>query len=103
LINKKSNTKKNNKVMTTTQAILWIIGGIGVILTCVYIYQMFTTKGRTKRSTHALLATGQMLAIPYATVNLLTKSGIQWKLIFVVVILAGVIAIFNLVSDTKEK
>jgi hypothetical protein len=64
---------------------------------------MFTTKGETKRSTLALLAAGQMLVTPLATFNLLTESGMLWKFIFAVVLLSGLITVFNLASDTKEK
>jgi len=86
-----------------TQAVLWVMGAIGTILACITIFKLWTTKGTTKKSTWALLATGQMLVTPYATVNLLTETGILWKVIFVVVLLAGLIAVFNLASYTKEK
>lgn len=86
-----------------TQVVLWIIGGIGTILTCVALSRMFTTKGKIKKSYWAMFATGQMLVTPYATFNLLTESGMLWKFIFVAVLLPGLIAVFNLASDTKEK
>jgi hypothetical protein len=89
--------------MTTTQVVLWIMGAIGAILACIAIFQLWTTKGTTKKSTWALLATGQMLVTPYATVNLFTESGILWKFIFVAVLLAGLIAVFSLTSHSKEK
>ncbi len=89
--------------MTTTQVVLWIMSGIGTILACIAVFQLWITKGTTKKSTWALLATGQMLVTPYATVNLLTESGILWKFIFVAVLLAGLIAVFNLTSHSKEK
>ena len=86
-----------------TQVVLWIIGGIGTILTCVALFRMFTTKGKIKKSYWAMFATGQMLVTPYATFNLLTESGVMWKIIFVAVLLPGLIAVFNLASYTNEK
>jgi len=87
--------------MTTTQVILWCICGIGVILACIALFQMFTTKGETKRSTLALLAAGQMLITPQATFNLLTESCMLWKFIFVFVLLPGLIAVHNLSKNEK--
>lgn len=89
--------------METTQVVLWIIGGIGTILAFVALYQILTTKGKTKKSSWSLFAAGQMLVTPYATFNLLTESGMLWKFIFAVVLLSGLIAVFNPASDTKEK
>jgi uncharacterized integral membrane protein len=89
--------------MGTTQVILLIIGITGTILAFLSLYQMVTTKGEIKRSSCVLLATGQMLVSPYATLNLLTESGVQWKIIFVLVLLTGLIAVFNLASNTKKK
>jgi len=78
-----------------TQTVLWIIAVIGTALACVSLFQ--------KRKNYALLAAGQMLVAPYATFNLLTESGILWKFIFAVVLLAGLIAVFNLNGNTKKK
>jgi hypothetical protein len=89
--------------MTTTQAVLWIMGFIGAILACVALYQIITCKGKIKRNTWALFATGEMLVTPSATINLLTESGMLWKIIFAAVLLSGLIAVFNLTSNTKEK
>lgn len=84
-----------------TQTILWVIAVIGTVLAGVSLFQMFTTKGKTKRSTHALLAAGQMLITPYATFNLLTESGMLWKFVFVFVLLPGLIAVHNLSKNEK--
>lgn len=78
-----------------TLTILWVIAVIGTALTGASIFQ--------KKQKYTLLAAGQMLVAPCATVNLLTESGILWKIIFAIVLLSGLIAVFNLASDTKEK
>ena len=78
-----------------TLTILWVIAVIGTALTGASLFQ--------KKQKYTLLAAGQMLVAPVATVNLLTESGILWKIIFATVLLSGLIAVFNLASDTKEK
>ncbi len=87
--------------MTTTQVVLWIIAGIGTILAGTAIFQASTTKGETKKSSFALFAAGQMLVTPYATFNLLTESGILWKIIFAAVLLSGLYAVCRLTENKK--
>ncbi len=89
------------KTMETTQIIIWIIGGIGAILDCVFLYQMIVKK--VNKSTWTLFAIGQMLITPSATINLLTKSGMLWKIIFGLILLSGIIAIIDIASDSKKK
>ena len=78
-----------------TQTVIWIIAVIGTALACVFVFQ--------KKKNYALLAAGQMLVAPYATFNLLTENGMLWKIIFVLVVLAGLIAVYCLAVNQKEK
>lgn len=78
-----------------TITVLWIIAVIGTVLAGISIFQ--------KKQKHALLAAGQMLVAPCATLNLLTDSGILWKIIFVAVLLAGLRAVFCLAVNQEEK
>ena len=86
-----------------TQVVLWVMASMGVILAGSSVFQACTTEGKTKRSTWALLAAGQMLASPYATYNLLTESGMIWKVIFLTVLVPGIIAVCFLASDKNDK
>ena len=78
-----------------TQTILWVIAVIGTVLAGVSLFQ--------KKQKYTLLAAGQMLVAPCATFNLLTESGILWKIIFAVVLLAGLRAVFYLAVNQEEK
>jgi hypothetical protein len=42
-----------------------------------------------------------MLVTPYATFNLLTESGILWKIIFAAVLLSGLYAVCRLTENKK--
>ena len=83
--------------METIRVVLWIMFGIGAILSGPTLFQNAT------RKSYALLVAGDMLVIPLATFNLLTENGILWKIMFASVFLSGLIAVFNLASYTKEK
>ena len=87
----------------TTQVVLGILAGIGTILAGLALFHAYYTKWLTKRAAWALLAAGQTLVTPYATFNLLTEIGIMWKFVFAAVLLTGLVAAFNLASNTKEK
>ena len=83
--------------METIRVVLWIMFGIGTILSGPTLFQNAT------RKSYALLVAGDMLVIPLATFNLLTENGILWKIMFASVFLSGLSAVFNLASYTKEK
>lgn len=87
--------------METTQLILWILAGIGVILAGKALFQVTATKSGVKKGDLALLAAGQMLVSPYATFNLITESGILWKIVFVGVLVPGLIAVYYLANNKK--
>ena len=76
---------------------------MGVILAGSAVFKMFTTEGKTKRSAWALLAAAQMLASPYATYNLITESGVIWKVVFLTVLVPGIVAVCFLASDKNYK
>ena len=87
--------------METTEKILLIIGVIGAVLLAVNVFQI-VTKRKTKKSNYGIRAAGNMLILPYATFCVINKDT-WWTVIFVLMLVSSLIAIFNLASDTKEK
>jgi uncharacterized membrane protein HdeD (DUF308 family) len=84
-----------------TESILNLIACIGFAVFLIGIISIWKSKGDNKKRGWALVTAGQVLVLPYATVNLITERNTLFRIVFLIIWASVFVAMYYLMSSNE--